>query len=213
MSDLQAFGALQQASGSVTGNPSGALSFCDYQLAPGIGIVNSSGGPAGFGIGVAVGGNYCKWAASTGANWVTFTSATTGPGAGAETLSASPLTTGLARAAIVIVGDQLYRVIEGPSASSGGTGTGPTTGGPGGGGIATLSTSVVNFGNELIGDTSVPTALSLINTGTAPLDIASILVGGPFSETNTCPQTIAVGAICQISVIFTQQPQVHSLTL
>ena len=47
-----------------------------------------------------------------------------------------------------------------------------------------------------------PKTVTLTNGGTAPLTITSIVTSGPFTQTNTCGPSLAVGASCDISVIF-----------
>jgi hypothetical protein len=73
----------------------------------------------------------------------------------------------------------------------------------------TVSPSSLAFGSQLSGTTSSGQSVTLTNTGTAPLTIASIgLAGanaGDFGQTNTCPgspATLAVNATCSISVTF-----------
>jgi MBG domain-containing protein/HYDIN/CFA65/VesB family protein/centrosomal CEP192-like protein len=90
--------------------------------------------------------------------------------------------------------------------SLGGTGIAP---------VATPSTTSLSFGNQQEGTTSGPQSMTLSNTGTAPLQINNITIGGAnpgnFAETNTCgnttgakfPATLAVGAPpCTITVTF-----------
>jgi hypothetical protein len=69
-----------------------------------------------------------------------------------------------------------------------------------------LSPSSVAFGNQLTNIASVPKSVTLINTGTVALPIASITLSTPgpqpFSQTNTCGTSVAVGATCTINVVF-----------
>jgi hypothetical protein len=57
------------------------------------------------------------------------------------------------------------------------------------------------------GATSAMQAVSLSNTGSAPLSISSIVLTGTgatsFNQTNTCGSTLAAGASCSISLTFT----------
>jgi hypothetical protein len=89
------------------------------------------------------------------------------------------------------------------SVSLTGTGTAP---------IVSLGGTVnLNFGNQLVGTTSMPPqTITLTNTGTGSLTITSIAVTGAnkgdFAQTNTCPAspaTLAPGANCAINVTFT----------
>lgn len=75
---------------------------------------------------------------------------------------------------------------------------------------ASFSPRSVEFGSQKVGTSSDLQAVTLRNTGAAPLGIASIFISGTngsdFSlETNNCPSTLAVNASCQISVKFTQR--------
>jgi hypothetical protein len=66
----------------------------------------------------------------------------------------------------------------------------------------TLSASSLTFGAQAAGTTSVAQTLNLTNSGTAALTITSIVITGDFSQMNTCPQSLAAGAACTISVSF-----------
>ncbi len=82
-----------------------------------------------------------------------------------------------------------------------GTGTAPAV---------TLSGTTVAFGNVNVNDTKAASpAITLTNSGTGPLTISSIAVGGTnagdFSQTNTCPvspATLAPAANCTITPSF-----------
>jgi hypothetical protein len=56
---------------------------------------------------------------------------------------------------------------------------------------------------RLIGTTSSPKTATLTSTGTVPVNISNISTTGPFTETNNCPSSLAVGTNCQIQVTFT----------
>jgi phage terminase large subunit-like protein len=71
-----------------------------------------------------------------------------------------------------------------------------------------LSTNTLpSFGNQNIGTTSAAQTVTVSNTGTGPLTIASIVVGGTnpgdFGQTNNCGATLQNGSSCTISVTFT----------
>ena len=73
----------------------------------------------------------------------------------------------------------------------------------------TLSPTSVGFGNQNVGTTSAAQTVTLTNTGTAPLTITSIALGGTnaadFAESATCPlspDTLASGGTCTITVTF-----------
>jgi hypothetical protein len=55
---------------------------------------------------------------------------------------------------------------------------------------------------RLIGTTSSPKTATLTNTGTVPVNISNISTTGPFTETNNCPSSLAIGTNCQIQVKF-----------
>ncbi len=68
-----------------------------------------------------------------------------------------------------------------------------------------LPTSLA-FGNEITNVASAPMSVKVTNTGSVALPIASITLSTmgshPFSQTNTCGTSVAVGANCTISVVF-----------
>jgi Abnormal spindle-like microcephaly-assoc'd, ASPM-SPD-2-Hydin len=70
----------------------------------------------------------------------------------------------------------------------------------------TLAPASLTFGQQAIGTTSSPQAITLTNTGTGALTIASIqMVGanaGDFGQINTCGSQLAPNNNCQISVTF-----------
>jgi Tol biopolymer transport system component/PKD repeat protein len=66
-----------------------------------------------------------------------------------------------------------------------------------------LSASSLAFGSHVVGSSSPPQVITLVNTGTADLTIASLAGSGDFAQTNTCASTVAAGASCTISVSFT----------
>jgi hypothetical protein len=73
--------------------------------------------------------------------------------------------------------------------------------------VASVSSSSVAFGNQSVRVTSTAQAVSLTNTGNAPLNISSVAVfgtnAGDFAQTNNCPLALAAGASCTVSVTFT----------
>jgi len=76
------------------------------------------------------------------------------------------------------------------------TGTGVAT-------AVTLSTTALSFGNQLVETTSAPQTVTLTNSGTAGLSIASIVASGDFAESHTCGTSLVAGADCAINVTFT----------
>ncbi|HYL84950.1 MAG TPA: SBBP repeat-containing protein [Candidatus Angelobacter sp.] len=79
--------------------------------------------------------------------------------------------------------------------------------------VVGLAPSPVAFGNQVINTTSAPMPVTLTNTGTGPLTIASLAASGDFAETSTgataCPITpntlpaTAGSNSCTINVTFT----------
>ena len=65
----------------------------------------------------------------------------------------------------------------------------------------------LTFSSQIVGTTSGPQAVTLTNTGNAPLTISSLGVSGvnagDFVQTNNCGSSVAAGANCTISVTFT----------
>ena len=69
-----------------------------------------------------------------------------------------------------------------------------------------LTPPSVNFGSRTVSTTSAPTTVTLGNSGSALLSIASITATGDFGFTTTCPlspSTLAVGLGCPINITFT----------
>jgi len=71
----------------------------------------------------------------------------------------------------------------------------------------TLTPAVLNFGDQNVGAASPTMAVTLDNTGSSALSISSIAISGTnaadFGQTNTCTASLAAGASCSISVVFT----------
>ena len=65
-----------------------------------------------------------------------------------------------------------------------------------------LNPSSLTFGVVSIGSVSNQQNVTLTNTGSATLAIASILPSGDFLQTNNCGASVAPGASCTISVTF-----------
>ena len=90
-----------------------------------------------------------------------------------------------------------------------GNGAGTQTVGLSGTGVVptyTASPTSLSFGNELTNVASAPKAVTVTNTGVGALPITSITLSSsgsqPFSQTNTCGSSVAVGANCTINVVF-----------
>jgi FtsP/CotA-like multicopper oxidase with cupredoxin domain len=70
----------------------------------------------------------------------------------------------------------------------------------------TLTPAALAFPKQPVGTTSPPQTVLLANTGTAPLALRGITLGGAgrgsFAQTNTCGAVVAAGATCSIDVTF-----------
>jgi hypothetical protein len=69
-------------------------------------------------------------------------------------------------------------------------------------GIA-LAPGSLTFGARAVGTTSPTHRVALLDAGSQPLSITSIVASGDFAQTNTCGSAVAPGAACTISVTFT----------
>lgn len=71
----------------------------------------------------------------------------------------------------------------------------------------TLTPTALVFAKQTVRTTSPPQTVTLANTGTTPLGIRGITLGGAnpssFAQTNDCGTSVAAGASCTISVTFT----------
>ena len=86
------------------------------------------------------------------------------------------------------------------------------------GGTANYSPTALSFGSVAVGTASAPQTTTLTNIGNKPLTISQFLLSQntppSYSQTNTCPDVLAAGANCTISVTFTPtQPGYLSGTL
>ncbi|MGD0909409.1 MAG: choice-of-anchor D domain-containing protein, partial [Candidatus Acidiferrales bacterium] len=70
-----------------------------------------------------------------------------------------------------------------------------------------LSSTKLDFGKQVVNQTSSPMTSILTNTGGAPLSIGNIAITPPFTQTNNCPRPLAAGASCVFSVKFTSPTQ------
>ena len=66
-----------------------------------------------------------------------------------------------------------------------------------------FSANTLTFGNVVVDAASPSQQVTLTNSGSATLNIASIAASENFAETNDCGPTLAAGANCAINVIFT----------
>jgi hypothetical protein len=70
------------------------------------------------------------------------------------------------------------------------------------GATASVSPTSLSFGNETLGTSSASKAITLSNTGSAVLNLNSILASGDYSQTNNCPASLSAGTNCTINVTF-----------
>ncbi|MGD0922710.1 MAG: choice-of-anchor D domain-containing protein [Terriglobia bacterium] len=75
-----------------------------------------------------------------------------------------------------------------------GTGSGP---------IASLSSNMLSFAGQIVGTTSPVEAVTLTNSGNAPLGISSIATTGDYALTHNCVSPLAAETSCTLSVTFT----------
>ncbi len=69
--------------------------------------------------------------------------------------------------------------------------------------VATLTPASVTFAAQPVGSTSSAQTITLTNTGSAAMNVASIAASGDFAETNACGASLAVATNCAITVTFT----------
>jgi len=65
-----------------------------------------------------------------------------------------------------------------------------------------LSKNAFSFGNQPVGTTSVAQTAQLTNTGNTPLSVKSLAATGQFAASSDCAATVAPGAGCTVSVVF-----------
>ncbi|HEY6274642.1 MAG TPA: SBBP repeat-containing protein [Terriglobales bacterium] len=68
--------------------------------------------------------------------------------------------------------------------------------------VACLSAPSLAFPAQASTSSSAAMNVTLTNDGSEALTVTSIVATGPFSQTNTCGTSVAVGANCTVSVIF-----------
>ncbi|HZP62995.1 MAG TPA: choice-of-anchor D domain-containing protein [Terriglobales bacterium] len=68
--------------------------------------------------------------------------------------------------------------------------------------LVSITPTSLSFPNQNVGTSSASQIVTLTNTGSAGLNIASISSAGDFSESNNCPATLNVGANCVLTILF-----------
>lgn len=66
----------------------------------------------------------------------------------------------------------------------------------------TFSPASLDFGNQLRGTSSPPVNVTMTNVGNLALSTNRIFPSGLFTQTNNCPQIMAPGASCTLTVLF-----------
>lgn len=69
--------------------------------------------------------------------------------------------------------------------------------------VASVSPASLTFGNEVVGTNSQSLPITVINSGTAALDISTVTASANYGQSNNCGMSLPVGAKCVISVVFT----------
>ena len=69
--------------------------------------------------------------------------------------------------------------------------------------IASLSLASLTFDAQFTGTTSAALPVTLSNTGTAALNLSSIIASAEFAQTSDCPISLGAGLSCTINVTFT----------
>ncbi|MEO8536603.1 MAG: M12 family metallo-peptidase [Betaproteobacteria bacterium] len=172
----------------------GQASGCAYSL----GATSASVGAAGASGSTALStGAGCTWTASSSAAWLTPSS--TG-GAGAASIGfVAAVNTGAARSANLSIGGQTFVVSQAAT-----TYVSPPAASP----VAVLSTTGVDFGSVVVGKSSTPKTMTLMNGGGGSLSIGSLTIGGinavEFTRGGTCVVggALAQGQSCTLVVTF-----------
>ncbi len=66
-----------------------------------------------------------------------------------------------------------------------------------------LSPTSLTFSSQTLNTTSPAQSITLTNSGTATLNLTSIVASAKYAQTNTCGSSVAAGGNCSISVTFT----------
>ena len=66
-----------------------------------------------------------------------------------------------------------------------------------------FSTGLVQFLSWPVGGVSDPQTITITNSGELPLNISSITTTLDYTQTNTCPASVAAGASCSVTIRFT----------
>ena len=79
--------------------------------------------------------------------------------------------------------------------------------------VVQVSPSALNFGDQIVGTTSDPQTVTVMNINTEDLHISEVGLGGAnfgdFAETTTCGSILPAGGSCTINVTFTPSVKGH----
>ncbi len=125
----------------------------------------------------------------------TLPGAVVGPGASCTiNVTFAPTVTGSQSGTLTVSDDA-----PGGSQSASLGGSGVSAGSP----VVKLSATSLTFATTVLNTTTAAKTITLTNTGTATLNIASIAVTGDFAKSaTTCGATVAVSASCTVSITF-----------
>lgn len=73
--------------------------------------------------------------------------------------------------------------------------------------LVSLTPTTMSFPNQNVGTSSASQNITLMNSGSAGLNIANIASTGDFSQTNNCPVTLNAGASCTLMAVFSPTAQ------
>jgi hypothetical protein len=68
--------------------------------------------------------------------------------------------------------------------------------------VPNLTPQGINFGPQAVGSTSAPQTVTLMNSGSGPLNLSNVVLTGPFSNTTTCGSTLAGNSSCTYTFKF-----------
>lgn len=70
-----------------------------------------------------------------------------------------------------------------------------------------MSATQIEFGNQMMGESSTPRPITLRNTGTTPVTFSGLDTIGDYAQTNNCGAALQAGATCEVLVTFTPAVQ------
>jgi hypothetical protein len=164
---------------------------CTFSLSPSSASFAAAGGGGTTTLSTGAG---CAWSVASSASWLTVTSATSGTG-GATISFAASSNTGTTRSANLTIGGATLLATQTSS------GTKPPA-------VAVFSASQLQLGNVQVGRTGKSKGVTLTNSGSGTLTIASMTAGGAnpgdFKRTGTCVvnTALAAGASCTVYYAF-----------